>query len=419
MSLRSVAWALFLVALPGLLAGQSVLSVSKDRRQRLVILAPHPDDEVLGCGGLVQQVLARGDSVWVVYLTSGDGSWTSAALSNWTPWVGPNEYISLGRRRMEEARAGAGELGLPAEHLTFLGYPDQGLARLWCESWEQPFRSPTTDVDRSPYDSIGNVYSGQRLMEILAECLHHLRPDVILCPNTIDAHSDHWAAAAFSVLVLECWPDTLLPVPAILQYAPIHGPGVHGVHLVVALSQDEISRKLDALNRHRTQVRVPGNCLAELCRDAETFDTIRAGSSPVVSNAPQTGLVRNALVDTLAFGLTDSGALVHLALETQACPGLDYDLFIHAVVGRSGAARHRTLALGLAADDELPVVRLAPAADSVFADSVRVEPSTSGWDVSLPASWLGSSFVVYYLVTVGWRGVLLNHSELGRATSSR
>ncbi|MEO0078055.1 MAG: PIG-L family deacetylase [candidate division WOR-3 bacterium] len=419
MSLRDFARAFFVVVLPGFVAGQTILSGPKDGKQRYVILAPHPDDEVLACGGLVQQVLAKGDSVWVVYLTSGDGSWTSAAWYNRTLWVGPEEYIRLGSRRIDEARAGAAELGLPTECLTFLGYPDQALARLWCEHWEQPLRSPTTDVDRNPYDSVDNVYSGKRLMEILAECLHHLRPDVILCPNTVDAHSDHWATAAFAALVLERWPDTLLPVPAVLRYAPIHGSGVHDVHIIVALSPDEVRRKLSALSQHKTQLGVPGSCLGDLCRDEETFDTTWQENSPVVSNAPRSQLVRNALIDSLAFSQIDSGTLIRLRLKARPCPELDYDLFIHAVMGTGGSARHRTLALSLAADDEMPVTRLAPAADAVFADSVRVKPSKSGWEVSLPASWLGSSFVVYYLVMVGWRGVLLNHSDLGRATSSR
>lgn len=38
---------------------------------RLLILAPHPDDEVLGCGGLLAQALADQVTVWVVYLTDG------------------------------------------------------------------------------------------------------------------------------------------------------------------------------------------------------------------------------------------------------------------------------------------------------------------------------------------------------------
>ena len=40
---------------------------------RLLVIAPHPDDEVLGAGGLMQRVKASGGTVRVVYLTDGDG----------------------------------------------------------------------------------------------------------------------------------------------------------------------------------------------------------------------------------------------------------------------------------------------------------------------------------------------------------
>src|SRR5262245_52083561 len=40
---------------------------------RLLVVAPHPDDEVLAAGGLMQHVLAAGGQVRVVYLTNGDG----------------------------------------------------------------------------------------------------------------------------------------------------------------------------------------------------------------------------------------------------------------------------------------------------------------------------------------------------------
>ena len=40
---------------------------------RLVVVAPHPDDETLGAAGLMNRVIRAGGSVHVVWLTSGDG----------------------------------------------------------------------------------------------------------------------------------------------------------------------------------------------------------------------------------------------------------------------------------------------------------------------------------------------------------
>ena len=40
---------------------------------RLIVFSPHPDDESLGAGGLIQRVLEAGGKVKVVFITSGDG----------------------------------------------------------------------------------------------------------------------------------------------------------------------------------------------------------------------------------------------------------------------------------------------------------------------------------------------------------
>src|SRR6266508_4539922 len=40
---------------------------------RLMVFSPHPDDETLGAGGLIQRVLRVGGAVKVVFMTSGDG----------------------------------------------------------------------------------------------------------------------------------------------------------------------------------------------------------------------------------------------------------------------------------------------------------------------------------------------------------
>ena len=49
--------------------------------QRAVILAPHPDDDVIDAGGLMQRVLATGGEVRVVFVTDGENN----------PW--PQRYL--------------------------------------------------------------------------------------------------------------------------------------------------------------------------------------------------------------------------------------------------------------------------------------------------------------------------------------
>ena len=42
---------------------------------RLLVIAPHPDDETVGAGGAIATARRRGWTVTIVYVTSGDGFW--------------------------------------------------------------------------------------------------------------------------------------------------------------------------------------------------------------------------------------------------------------------------------------------------------------------------------------------------------
>ncbi len=46
----------------------------KEKGHRILIISPHPDDEILGCGGTIIKAIEKGDEVFVVYLTSGDSN---------------------------------------------------------------------------------------------------------------------------------------------------------------------------------------------------------------------------------------------------------------------------------------------------------------------------------------------------------
>jgi LmbE family N-acetylglucosaminyl deacetylase len=85
---------------------------------KLFILSPHPDDESLGCGGLIAACCAAGQAPIVAMLTDGAASHPDSFE------FPPERLISL---RQQEALAAVQCLGLPPENLVFLGYPDSAL----------------------------------------------------------------------------------------------------------------------------------------------------------------------------------------------------------------------------------------------------------------------------------------------------
>ncbi len=112
--------------------------------RRLLIIAPHSDDETISSAGLIQRVLAQGGEVRVVLVTNGDGSFSGTIVELRKIYLTSREYILAGRSRQQESLRAMQALGVPAEHLVFLSYPDRGTSLLWRDHWSNanPYRSP-------------------------------------------------------------------------------------------------------------------------------------------------------------------------------------------------------------------------------------------------------------------------------------
>ncbi|HEX2832932.1 MAG TPA: PIG-L family deacetylase [Thermoanaerobaculia bacterium] len=121
------------------------------RGERLLVFAPHPDDEVIGCGGLVAQHRLDGRAVRVVIATDGSGAGEAAT-------------------REEESRRGLARIDAAIE-LEFLRFPDRGL---------------------------GDDASA-RIREELAS----FRPDLVLVPSPVEIHPDHLALARLVIETIQ------------------------------------------------------------------------------------------------------------------------------------------------------------------------------------------------------------------------
>ncbi|MFM9902427.1 MAG: PIG-L deacetylase family protein [Polaromonas sp.] len=90
--------------------------------QRLVVVAPHPDDEILACGGLLALHSARGGATLVVAVTDGEAS---------HPPQPSRSAQQLAHQRCAESHEGLLRLGVAAGPLQVrrLSLPDSALAR--------------------------------------------------------------------------------------------------------------------------------------------------------------------------------------------------------------------------------------------------------------------------------------------------
>jgi LmbE family N-acetylglucosaminyl deacetylase len=175
------------------------------RQDRVLIVAPHIDDEAIGAGGYAIDVLANGAEVFVVFLTAGDCNRFSARLLNKTLEPTASNYLSVGLTRIAEAKTAMKLLGIQPDHFFILGYPDRGL-RTMVDNPETVVRSRGTRAHEVPYDdamSPGSKYKIENTVNDLKQVIELARPTIVIAPVSFDLHPDHAATADIVDLVLQ------------------------------------------------------------------------------------------------------------------------------------------------------------------------------------------------------------------------
>ncbi|MGV3721354.1 MAG: PIG-L deacetylase family protein [Actinomycetota bacterium] len=285
--------------------------------ERVLVFAPHPDDEVLALGGLLQQSRQRGAQVQVVYLTSGDG-FRLCAAARYRGWPSQKRMRQLARVRQAEAREALSRLGIGPASATFLGYPDRGLSSLWLSHWtaDQPYRSPYTAENRvaSPTDSRrGAPFCGESVIRDIDQALAEHRPDFVFYPDSTDDHPDHWAAHCLIELALERrglagrapimqrrtylihrgeWPSPMRAEPSLALSPPAELRGRGARWEQAPLTPAAVAAKANALAAYRSQQALAGNFLSAFVRRNELITYWRNADRgfPVArSSAPDSG----------------------------------------------------------------------------------------------------------------------------------
>ena len=175
--------------------------------RRLLVLAPHCDDETLGAGGLILAAQRLGMQVQVVIATNGDGYRFATMEDFRRAFPRSGDYIRLGMLRQQESVRALQLLGVPEAQVTFLSYPDGGTPSLWTDHWstQTPYRSPRSRTTRSPYPLTYDqnaVYAGADLLRDLVSIIGSYWPDLVVYPHPNDVHPDHWGLSAFARLAL-------------------------------------------------------------------------------------------------------------------------------------------------------------------------------------------------------------------------
>ncbi len=176
-------------------------------KDRVLVLAPHPDDEVLGAGGVIQKALKLGAPVKVVFFTYGDSNQWSFLLYRRHPVIMPGAVEKMGLVRHDEAMAASVVLGLGPGRLAFLGYPDFGTMNIWLSHWGErpPLRGMMTRANAVPYKDAfrpGALYKGEEIVADLRAILREFKPTKIFVSHPADHNGDHLALYLYTRVVL-------------------------------------------------------------------------------------------------------------------------------------------------------------------------------------------------------------------------
>lgn len=283
--------------------------------QRFLVFAPHPDDETLGAAGLMRQARLRGDDVRVVILTNGDGFRISAEQEFREVVVSPQDFVRYAYLRQGEARTALGVLGIPPDHVHFLGYPDRGLMPMWTSHWapNSPVASAYTRADHNPYNdapTLDGPYCGQTLLSDIKRQMLAEQPTDIYVTHPSDDHPDHAAASVFVRTALEQLRAADVPWArsARLHYYLVHRgdwPTPQGLHedaallppgqmatldtrwAALPLTVRDTQKKYAAIKRYRSQVNASSRFLFSFARRNELFGTVgNAGAAPGLACVP-------------------------------------------------------------------------------------------------------------------------------------
>ena len=344
---------------------------------RIVVFAPHCDDETLGAGGLIQQAVAAGARLRVVLMTNGDGFTLAAERQYHKLWVRPADYLRFARLRQRETLAALRLLGVLPERVSFLGYPDRGLLPIWQHYWDadHPYCSPYTRDCASPYPNSltpGTPYWAGAVVADITRILQEENPTLILLPHPNDNHPDHWATYAlvtYSLAGMETRSFGLLNRPEIYTYLVHRGysfPAPRGYRpglpllppaalarmdtcwLELPLTPLQVHLKYQATLCYRSQMRLVGGYLAGFSRANELFGLVKESIIPLegqtvnahrllFQDTARDALLRDVqpsadLVRMLAWCSSDT-LWLQLTARAQPRRGITYKVWLHSVPG--------------------------------------------------------------------------------------
>jgi len=300
------------------LHADSIQPFKVNHGERLLILAPHPDDESLSAAGLAHRVINNGGSVRSVVVTAGDAYVEAIQRDLGRTNLKPTDFLKYGEERLEESRQAAKVLGNGSIRVDLLGFSDGSIYSMLVSHWNSsnPDKSGFTGFSHVPYreaEDRGEAQDGKALRHRLVKILNETQPTLIAFPDVMENDSDHAGLGMFTLLAINDWleqPQHLTFTPRLLAYL-IHWqqgwPSGSDANVQLNLSNEplflpddlplrghrrtcfelnvlERNLKHNTLAQYQTQQRAMGAFLEAFVRRNECFTLLKTTDSQDIKN---------------------------------------------------------------------------------------------------------------------------------------
>lgn len=324
---------------------------------RILIMAPHPDDEAIGAGGVIQKALKAGAKVKILYFTNGDHNELAFIVYEKRLVIRRGEFVHMGEVRRKESISAMKYLGLKEEDLIFLGYPDFGTLEIFTKYWQttRPFKDVLTRISEVPYKecmSAGASYVGENILKDIEKVIADFRPTKIFASHPTDVNRDHRALYLFLQVALwdlektvprpECFPYLIHVVdwpiprgfhPDLILEPPqeLKGNGIFWREL--KLGEEEVNTKNQAITFYKSQIEAAPPYLFSFARKNELF-----GDYPAIKiERQQTETIQwqqigryppSFCISSISFAQKDSDLFIKLSLTRHIDESFGASVFL-------------------------------------------------------------------------------------------
>ncbi len=255
--------------------------------------------------------------------------------------------------RQQETLRALKSLGIPEDHVTFLGYPNQYLNQMWStEHWlpDNPVRSVRTDSTSSPYNNSltpNAVFCGESMLGDVRKVLLRVKPDVVVTIHPNDIHIDHWPTGAVVRFTLMEFAHNARLYTYLIHRDLWPVPRSYRPRLALdhpqALEPPQTLKKHQAIAMYKTQGGNIDPLLRAFARRNDLFALVPVGVWPGRISLGQSLIIRDSVADRIAnrehpyadiqlvhVRLVGGRLAFQVTLRDSTKPGVTYHLSLHS-----------------------------------------------------------------------------------------